>query len=180
MDIHGILWISNGLKGAISLAEEVNGAIMSYLLRPLFVQPLLGWMHLSSGLSCPKSIQRTSKNCNVKTCQDSVRQYSSCACDAASTQISHMYIVIILCVCTNSTQVYTFLQKQQSQFDSPTSCISFWLVRTGLVSQTLFQGTHGARPGPHGYSEAKEVHCQSPGPCRTEPYCQYLAYLSLT
>jgi hypothetical protein len=42
MDIHGILWISNGLKGAISLAEEVNGAIMSYLLRPLFVQPLLG------------------------------------------------------------------------------------------------------------------------------------------
>ena len=100
MDIHGILWVSNGLKGAISLAEEVNGAIMSYLLRPLFVQPLLGWMHLSSGLSCPKSIQRTSKNCNVKTCQDSVRQYSSCACDAASTQISHMYIMIIMCVCT--------------------------------------------------------------------------------
>ena len=121
------------------------------------------WAADSAAPKAFREHQRTAMLRHVKTVSDSIhhvhvmqplRRFLTC-------------ILWLLCACAqNSTQVYTFLQKQQSQFDSPTICISFWLVRTGLVSQTLFQGTHGARPGPHGYSEAKEVHCQSPGPCK--------------
>lgn len=44
-----------------------------------------------------------------------------------------------MCVCTNSTQVYTFLQKQQSQFDSPTICNLFDWSEQGLLVKPRFR-----------------------------------------
>ena len=136
------------------------------------------WAADSAAPKAFREHQRTAMLRHVKTVSDSIHHVHVMQ---ASTQISHMYIMIIMCVCTKFySSLHLFTEAAITIWQPHNLYFFFDWSEQGLLVKPCFRAPMELDLGLMDIAKQKRYTCQSPGPCRTEPYCQYLAYLSLT